>query len=77
MSGFTQAAQNCKGLPLIDAVCIESITGVAVNSTGIDEAAFMPEAGDSYNNALPVCKKIVVVSSAGPGWFAETVTDTV
>ena len=43
----------------------------------MDEAAFMPEAGDSYNNALPVCKKIVVVSSAGPGWFADTVTDTV
>ena len=38
----------------------------------MDEAAFMPEAGDSYNNALPVCKKIVVLSSAGPGWFADT-----
>lgn len=42
----------------------------------MDEAAFMPEAGDSYNNALPVSKKIVVVSSAGPGWFADTVRDT-
>jgi len=37
----------------------------------MDEAAFMPEAGDSYNNAVPVCKKIVVLSSAGPGWFAD------
>ena len=37
----------------------------------MDEAAFMPEAGDSYNNAVPVCKKIIVLSSAGPGWFAD------
>jgi hypothetical protein len=37
----------------------------------MDEAAFMPEAGDSYDNAVPVCKKIVVLSSAGPGWFAD------
>src|SRR5947209_2774615 len=36
-----------------------------------DEAAFMPEAGEAYDNAVPVCQKIVVVSSAGPGWFAE------
>ena len=43
----------------------------------MDEAAFMPEAGDSYNNAVPVCKKIVVLSSAGPGWFADVVTDCV
>ena len=42
----------------------------------MDEAAFMPEAGDSYNNALSVCKKIVVLSSAGPGWFADTIRDT-
>ncbi|HWZ43758.1 MAG TPA: hypothetical protein VNW97_09785 [Candidatus Saccharimonadales bacterium] len=39
----------------------------------IDEAAFMPEAGQSYDHAVSVCKKIVVVSSAGPGWFADTV----
>jgi len=37
----------------------------------MDEAAFMPEAGDSYNNAVPVCKKMIILSSAGPGWFAE------
>ena len=40
-----------------------------------DEAAFMPEAGESYNHAVPVCQKIVVVSSAGPGWFADFVND--
>lgn len=40
----------------------------------MDEAAFMPEAGESYNNALPVCKKIVVVSSAGPGWFGDAIS---
>ncbi|HEY6351992.1 MAG TPA: transposase [Candidatus Angelobacter sp.] len=43
----------------------------------MDEAAFMPEAADSYNNALPVCKKIIVLSSAGPGWFADTIRDTI
>jgi len=36
-----------------------------------DEAAFMPEAGEAYDNAVPVCQKIVVLSSAGPGWFAD------
>jgi hypothetical protein len=36
-----------------------------------DEAAFMPEAGKAYDHAVPVCQKIVVVSSAGPGWFSE------
>jgi transposase-like protein len=36
-----------------------------------DEASFMPEAGESYDHAVPVCQKIVAVSSAGPGWFAE------
>jgi hypothetical protein len=40
-----------------------------------DEAAFMPEAGESYDHAVPVCKKIVVLSSAGPGWFADYVND--
>jgi len=43
----------------------------------MDEAAFMPEAGDSYNNAVPVCKKIIVLSSAGPGWFADVMTNCV
>ena len=40
-----------------------------------DEAAFMPEAGESYDHAVPVCQKIVVVSSAGPGWFADFVNN--
>jgi len=37
----------------------------------IDEAAFMPEAGECYDHAVSVCQKIVVLSSAGPGWFAD------
>lgn len=40
-----------------------------------DEAAFMPEAGEAYDHAVPVCQKILVVSSAGPSWFADFVTD--
>jgi hypothetical protein len=41
----------------------------------MDEAAFMPEAGKAYDHAVPVCSKIVVVSSAGPGWFADFIRD--
>jgi hypothetical protein len=37
----------------------------------MDEAAFQPEAGEAYDAAVPVCQKIVVVSFAGPGWFAD------
>ena len=37
----------------------------------MDEAAFMPDGLDSYNNAPSVCKKIIVLSSAAPGWFAD------
>lgn len=37
----------------------------------MDEAAFMPEAGECYDHAVSVCRKIVVLSSAGPGWFAD------
>ena len=40
-----------------------------------DEAAFQPEAGECYDHAVPVCQKIVEVSSAGPGWFSDVVTD--
>jgi hypothetical protein len=40
----------------------------------MDEAAFQPEAGEAYDAAVPVCQKIIVVSSAGPGWFADFVT---
>ena len=41
----------------------------------MDEAAFQPEAGEAYDAAVPVCQKIIVLSSAGPGWFADFVTD--
>ena len=40
----------------------------------MDEAAFQPEAGEAYDAAVPVCQKIVVVSSGGPGWFADFTT---
>jgi transposase-like protein len=40
----------------------------------MDEAAFMPEAGEAFDNALSACnKRVVVISSAGPGWFADYV----
>jgi hypothetical protein len=35
----------------------------------MDEAAFLTEAEFFYNTAEPVTAQIVVVSSAGPGWF--------
>jgi hypothetical protein len=37
----------------------------------MDEAAFLSEAAASYDTAEPVCSQIFVVSSAGPGWFAD------
>jgi hypothetical protein len=37
----------------------------------MDEAAFLSEAAASYDTAEPVTSQIVVVSSAGPGWFAS------
>lgn len=43
----------------------------------MDEAAFQPEAGEAYDAAVPVCQKILVISSAGPGWFADFVTDAI
>jgi hypothetical protein len=42
----------------------------------MDEAAFLSEAAASYDTAEPVCSQIIAVSSAAPGWFAETVLDT-
>jgi len=42
-----------------------------------DEAAFQPEAGECYEHAVPVCQKIVEVSSIGPGWFSDVVTDNI
>jgi hypothetical protein len=42
-----------------------------------DEAAFQPDAGDAYANAVNAgVPKIIVNSSAGPGWFADYVRDT-
>lgn len=41
----------------------------------MDEAAFMPEGSEAFDNALSVCKKVVAISSAGPGWFADYVND--
>lgn len=39
----------------------------------IDEAAFIPDAGESYNEAIAACQKIVVLSSANTGWFESVV----
>jgi len=39
----------------------------------LDEAAFVEDAGGSYAAAISACKKIIVLSSAGPGWFADVV----
>lgn len=35
----------------------------------MDEAAFLPEAEQSFNAVRPVCKQIIAVSSDGMGWF--------
>ena len=39
----------------------------------IDEAAFVHDAAQSYEEAISACKKIVVLSSAAPGWFESVV----
>lgn len=36
-----------------------------------DETAFQAEAGECYDHALAAAQKIVLNSSAGPGWFAD------
>lgn len=44
----------------------------------LDEASFVVEAGECYNEALAACKgKIILNSSAGPGWFADVRRDIV
>lgn len=44
----------------------------------LDEASFVAEAGDCYNEALAaVAGKIVLNSSAGPGWYADVRHDAV
>lgn len=43
-----------------------------------DESSFQAEAGDCYNEALPVVKgKIIFNSSAGPGWYADARRDII
>jgi len=39
----------------------------------IDEAAFVPDAGQSYDEAVAACQKIAVLSSANTGWFEGVV----
>jgi hypothetical protein len=39
----------------------------------IDEAAFVPDAGQSYDEAVAACQKIAVLSSANTGWFESVV----
>jgi hypothetical protein len=39
----------------------------------IDEAAFVPDAGQSYDEAIAACQKIAVLSSANTGWFESVV----
>jgi hypothetical protein len=37
----------------------------------MDEAAFQPQAGDSYRGAMAAARKIIAVSSAEPSWFGK------
>jgi hypothetical protein len=39
----------------------------------IDEAAFVPDAGQSYDEAIAACQKIALLSSANTGWFEGVV----
>jgi hypothetical protein len=39
----------------------------------IDEAAFIPDAGHSFDEAIAACQKIAVLSSANTGWFESVV----
>jgi hypothetical protein len=44
----------------------------------LDEASFVPEAGECYNEALAAAKgSIILNSSAGPGWFADARHDRI
>ena len=43
-----------------------------------DETAFQPEAGECYNEAVSAVKgKIILNSSAGPGWYADAKRDII
>ena len=39
----------------------------------MDEAAFVSDAGQSYDEAIAACQKIAVLSSANTGWFESVV----
>lgn len=41
----------------------------------IDEASFMDEAEASFGAASPVARQMLVVSSAGPGWFGSVCSE--
>jgi hypothetical protein len=44
----------------------------------LDEASFVTEAGECYSAALSVVKgKIILNSSAGPGWYADVRHDII
>jgi hypothetical protein len=44
----------------------------------LDEASFVVEAGECYNQALSAAKgKIILNSSAGPGWYADVRHDVI
>ncbi len=44
----------------------------------LDEASFVTEAGERYNEALSAAKgKIILNSSAGPGWYADARRDII
>jgi hypothetical protein len=43
-----------------------------------DETSFQPEAGECYNEALAAAKgKIILCSTAGPGWYADVRRDII
>jgi hypothetical protein len=43
-----------------------------------DETSFQPEAGECYNEALSAVKgKIILCSTAGPGWYADVRRDII
>jgi hypothetical protein len=44
----------------------------------LDEASFVPDAGDCYNQALSVVSGLIILnSSAGPGWYADVRHDVI
>ena len=42
-----------------------------------DECAFQPEFESAYTSSAPMAKKIVGISSAAPGYFADLVTEVI